>query len=44
VTRVGDEAPLPLEPVLEPREHLVERPAEPRDLVVGRRDGQPLVE
>ena len=44
VARVGDEAALALEPVLEPREHLVECAAEPRDLVVRRRDGQSLVE
>ena len=44
VARVGDEAALSLEPVLEPPEHLVERPSEPRDLVVRRWYGQPLVE
>ena len=38
MARVGDEAALPLEPVLEPPEHLVQRPAEPCDLVVRGRD------
>ena len=44
MARVGDEAPLSLEAVLESREHRVQRLAEPRDLVVGRRHGKALVE
>jgi hypothetical protein len=37
VARVGDEAPLAREPGLEPPEHVVERLAEPVDLVAGTR-------
>ena len=44
VARVGDEPPLPLEAVLESSEHRVQRLAESRDLVVGRRHGKALVE
>ena len=40
---VGRELPLAGEGGLEPVEHLVQRPAQPGDLVAGRRDGQALV-
>src|SRR5437764_9093945 len=41
MARVRDEYPLALERALEPSEHLVEPAAEPRDLVVCRRNRQP---
>ena len=41
VARVGDEPALARERRLEPREHLVQRLAEPPDLVVGLRERQP---
>ena len=42
MARIGDETPLARERGLEPVEHLVQGLAEPRDLVVRRRHGQPL--
>ncbi len=44
MARVSDEPALPLEAVLESREHRVQRLPESRDLVVGRRHGKTLVE
>ncbi len=41
VARVGDEAALVLDGGLDPRQHLVQRPAEPGDLVLAGRHGQP---
>ena len=43
MARIGDEAPLPREPGVEPLEHLVERFAEPVDLVMGTWEREALV-
>src|SRR5439155_23975217 len=42
MSRVGDEVPFPLERVLEPLEHCVQRVAEPLELVAGGWHGEPL--
>ena len=44
VARIRDETPLTGESVADPRQHLVQRLSQPRNLVAARRDGQPVLE